>query len=64
MRDCHPLWGRILAAAVVFTIGAFLFVEVYDLDIGWHIAIGRHILSEGRIPATDGSGRCHLKNPA
>ena len=53
MQDCPSFWGRILAACAVFAIGAFLIVEVYDLDIGWHIAIGRHILREGRIPSTD-----------
>lgn len=41
------LWLCLLA------ISAFLVVEIYDLDIWWHLGIGRDIIATGRVPTID-----------
>lgn len=39
--------------SVIFAIASFMFVEIYDLDIWWHLVIGRDILSNWSIPFFD-----------
>lgn len=46
-------FGKLLMASCVIAIGAFLINQIYDLDIWWHIAIGRDILSNHAVPVTD-----------
>lgn len=39
--------------AAIISIGAFLICEIYDLDVWWHIAIGRDIINHLSIPTKD-----------
>jgi hypothetical protein len=48
-----PWAERALLAAVVSTIAVYLFFEVYDLDVWFHLAIGRTILAGEGIPRVD-----------
>ena len=47
--SCH----QSLTIITVLAIAAFLVVEIWDGDIWWQVAIGRHILSNGVVPQTD-----------
>ncbi|KAB2954068.1 MAG: hypothetical protein F9K18_14035, partial [Thermoanaerobaculia bacterium] len=54
----------LLVAATVLVATSFLDVEIYDLDIWWHLAIGREILAHLEVPRLDhwtvlGAGRAY-----
>jgi tetratricopeptide (TPR) repeat protein len=44
---------KLLLAACTAAIGAFLINQIYDLDIWWHIVIGRDIMTRHAVPVTD-----------
>jgi tetratricopeptide (TPR) repeat protein len=44
---------KLLAVACIAAIGAFLINQIHDLDVWWHIVIGRDILSSHTVPVTD-----------
>lgn len=51
-----------IVGAAAIALASFLVVEVYDLDVWWHLAIGREILSARSVPTFDrwtvlGNGR-------
>jgi hypothetical protein len=50
-------------AAAAFAIGSFLVVEVYSIDVWWHIVIGTDVLREFSIPAVDRYAVAALGNP-
>jgi tetratricopeptide (TPR) repeat protein len=50
-------------AASVFAIGSFLIVEVYSIDVWWHIVIGTEILKDLSIPTVDRYAAAALGNP-
>lgn len=49
----NRLLSLLVAAAVVATIGIFLFFQVWDYDIWWQVAIGRDIIASHVIPRLD-----------
>jgi hypothetical protein len=55
-------WDIVLAASCC-TILAFLTVEVYDLDVWWHLAIGRDVLQRLELPTTDRYAAAALGRP-
>jgi hypothetical protein len=54
--------GAALAASV-FAIGSFLVVEVYSIDVWWHIVIGTDIFRELSVPTIDRYAVAALGNP-
>ncbi len=49
-----PSRTRLLAAACVGAVAfVFAFHQIYDPDFGFHLATGRWILANGRIPTAD-----------
>lgn len=46
-------WGWLLFAAMALAVTSFLFCEIYEYDIWWHVAIGRDILATWSVPVTD-----------
>lgn len=54
--------SHLLALATILAIAAFLFRQIHELDIWWHLAIGHDILARYAIPTIDifsiaGAGR-------
>jgi hypothetical protein len=47
------VWQAIPVVALAVAVLSFLVNEICDLDIWWHIAIGRDILGTGAVPAID-----------
>ena len=43
----------LISISVIIAIASFLIAEIYDLDIWWHLVIGRDILSNWVIPFFD-----------
>ncbi len=53
-RPFHSPWPeRAALACCALVVVSFLAVQVYDLDIWWHLVIGRDILATGRVPQHD-----------
>lgn len=46
-------FDKLLMAACIVAIGAFLVNQIRDLDVWWHIVIGRDILSSHALPVAD-----------
>jgi tetratricopeptide (TPR) repeat protein len=44
---------KLLITACITAIGAFLINQINDIDIWWHIVIGREILSSQTVPVTE-----------
>ena len=51
--DPRKSLGLLVPAVVVITILSFLVNEICDLDIWWHLSIGRDIMANLSIPAID-----------
>lgn len=47
------LLSSALLCAVAVAVLSLLVVELYDLDLWWHLAIGRSILEHGAVPTRD-----------
>lgn len=56
-------FDKLLMAACIVAIGAFLVNQVYDLDVWWQVAIGKDILTRHAIPATDHFAAAALGRP-
>jgi hypothetical protein len=54
-------WAALTAS--VFAIGSYLVVEVYSIDVWWHIVIGTDILDELSVPTVDRYAVAALGNP-
>jgi len=45
-----PLLNRLLPAALIWVVAAFLVHELSSLDVWWHLVIGRDILQNFQVP--------------
>lgn len=67
MPDRQPKQNRLLdilfLVAVASAIGAFLFCQIWDFDIWWHVVIGKEILSSRDVPGLDKFAAAALGRP-
>lgn len=48
-----PFHRILLTGALLTTIASYLVTEIYDLDLWWHLIIGRDILANAAVPVVD-----------
>ena len=61
--DAHNLLNKLLTAALIWVIAAFLVHELSSLDVWWHIVIGRDILQTFHIPEINAYSAGALNQP-
>ena len=57
------LFDKLLPAALIWVIAAFLVHELFSLDVWWQLAIGRDILQTFQVPETNLYSAAALNQP-